>query len=490
MVRCKEWWEKFEKDGNFCGLSKPMLSNISFHKGIVDEVCKRGGDPEFTFVNFPEGASRPLHKIKDDESLLGKVLDNIAGRLKVGGSITANDVKDWIELASQPEEDRGDALLRSGAPAGARPTEVSIKDLQDFPGPTRLSDTLKTTPPAGWHPSTNGCYGCVVLGYTRDEGKKTPYHICCEAGRPPYGMEKCPLGTGPIKKVDCDLWGEDTLCHATADEKCDQARKKAAHCPIVYPEAMELIRRQVGRNPQNGRLTTEYCKLRDCKDLKKREMNNTLECSIAEKVPGNMIDCPKVDPEKKPAPIPEEVDEEDEVVCAWWNTALKTCDNDEPECTSEQRKERNCPLTPPPRTPAAPKEQKITEFLARQLHKCKEKKCPELVETPDEISCRVMVARDWHRFDCPLRPLIPPPKEKGTGKKSVSRLPSPHPTQAEKFTVEAGRHEMATIRNMIKYGDAEDEQDAVQTMFEDGAARWLDQMERRIQAEIKKGEEE
>lgn len=518
MVRCLEFYQKLEKDGNFCGLSGPSLSNIRFYKEIVNTLFTRSGiDPEFTIVNFSEGASRPLHKIRNDEDFLEKVLDNIAGRLKVGGSISAGDVRDWIETANE------DASLRSAAPEES-PGPV--------PEPRQLSEVL--TPPAGWHPSTNSCYGCLLLGYARDEGKKTPYHICCEAGRPPYGMEKCPLGTGPIRKVDCDLWGEDMLCHATADTLCDPAKMKKAHCPIAHPEALELIRRQAGRNSQNGRLTTEYCKLRDCPDLKKREMNNTLECAISGMVPGNMMECPK----NVPAPgtlkcIPEE----GEVDCIWWDRDRKTCGDDEPDCTPEERKIRNCPLTPPPKPTPIPTETPgeseddtpgYQEFLNRQLPRCRQKNCPDLIDEEGDVmaDCKVMARREdtkspWRRYDCPLRPDIPAPKQKGTlgkpkpvitaivGRNTVQvthssdpRVPvdkEPRPIgsppapvdipRQREFLVVAGREDLDVLQRLVDHGDVDKIEEAVQVALDAGIQTLRERLELRDERDAARGEE-
>jgi hypothetical protein len=80
-----------------------------------------------------------------------------------------------------------------------------------------------------------------------------------------------------------------------------------------------------------------------------------------------------------------------------------------------------------------------------------------------------------------------------TGKENNTRsvLPtSGYPTPATRYTVEANRHDVVTIQNMIKYGDANDEEEAVQTIFEDGVALWLDKIERHIEEEAARGEEE
>jgi hypothetical protein len=404
-----------EKEGNFCGLTKSAISMINAYKKLVEEdLASRGLDPEFTFVNFSEGASRGLHKI-EDKVLVGKVLDDIASRIKKGGTVTAADVKTWIDLES--------GVRVSGTVKESAPT---------------VKESL--TVPAGWHPSTNACHGCILLGYARDEGRKTPYHICCEVGKPPFGLEECPLGTGPVKEVDCEHWGEDTLCHATQDTLCDPEKMERVHCPIGHDEALELIRRQAGRNPKTGQLTTEYCRLRNCPDLKKREMNNTLECSIAGNVPGNLIECPKL----KPAPrklkvIPEDLeDDEDENMCSWFDedgNCTLTEDGDmscADLCDAAIRKERNCKLAGPPQPAPTPP---------------------------------------------PTQPAPPPAPSR-----VITPSPPSHPN-LQRYTVEADRQDQMAIRQMVQRGLAEDEDEAVQSCFEEGLNLFMDRIEAQVQKE-------
>lgn len=173
-------------------------------------------------------------------------------------------------------------------------------------------------------------------------------------------------------------------------------------------------------------------------------MNNTLECELTEKVPGNMAECPLKDDQIKPGPEP-------------------------------------------------------SEYLLRQISKCRQKKCPDLVDDETTTLCKVMVAyaekgTPWCRSDCPKNNSAPeiytgsrvqgqgfePTEDRSPGivRRAFSK---PSPSGLIPFTVHAGRHEMVTVRNMLKYGDALDEDEAIQTMFKDGASLWLDKIERRIQ---------
>lgn len=249
----------------------------------------------------------------------------------------------------------------------------------------------------------------------------------------------------PAKKILCmyypNDWKEGDPCNApsTILEKCDETKRNAKNCPIP----IQTIVPDPGP-PQ--RLTTEYCRSRNCPHIKKREMNNTLECELTEKVPGNMIECPIKDAPK-------------------------------------------------------PKASEPNEFLLRQISKCRQKRCPELVDDETTTLCKVMEAyaekgTPWCRCDCPKGQMNTDPEiytgSRITGEAFarseecrsavVKRSSSPQaPSGNVTFTIYAGRHEMATVRNMLKYGDALDEDEAAQTMFKDGASLWLDKMERRVQ---------
>lgn len=65
---------------------------------------------------------------------------------------------------------------------------------------------------------------------------------------------------------------------------------------------------------------------------------------------------------------------------------------------------------------------------------------------------------------------------------------APSPKQAERFTVEASRSDMAALRQMIARHLAEDEQEAAQTCFEEGLAMIMDRIEAKVQEEAEAAE--
>lgn len=454
MTRCVDFYRKFDREGNFCGLSSAAVSLINAYKKIVEEeLTSRGLDPEFTFVNFSEGASRPLHKI-EDKVLLGKVLDDIAGRIKMGGSVTAADVKTWIDLESNNKtlaEPRRDTFTNVNNSI----SEPSVKPADPPQG--NVLPIGKKAAPSGWHPSTSNCQGCARLGYEKDPKSKKLCYICTAAkpaegylhGRPPYGMESCPLGTGPVQ-VACRFWGEDTLCHNPHTMECTAATRGKYHCPLGgfgsgEPQpALGLMRRQAYRNPQSGSITTAYCQNKPgvggCKHLKKREMNNTYECELEGKVPGNLRNCPL--DEKKGDEWTPEYEAKYPVTAAckaigcfslrYIKPGLHTCGffGLRPENMPKGKLPEGCPKLPPVEPePAQP--------------------------APAAPLQRVLIA------------------------------PPSHPN-LQRYTVEANRQDQMALRQMIQRGLAEDEDEAVQSCFEEGLNLFMD----RIEAQIQKEEED
>jgi hypothetical protein len=191
----------------------------------------------------------------------------------------------------------------------------------------------------------------------------------------------------PIRCMYLDKIGTGCLASTTYREGCSVEVRKNRNCPLPIERSIP---------GSSHRLTTEYCRQRSCPSLKKREMNNTLECELTRKVPGNMAECPLKDDPGNPSPGPSE-----------------------PEIHPGSRIQGQG---------FEPADDRLSGMVRRAISK----------SSPNG--------------------LVP-------------------------FTVHAGRHEMATVRNLLKYGDALDEDEAIQTMFEDGAALWLDKIERRIQEE-------
>lgn len=296
-------------------------------------------------------------------------------------------------------------------------TEREIKKLIEQADKEVRKELMKEDPPGKDHP------------------KAAPHNT----ENPTVRKDPPPQKEKPIRCMYLDKAGTGCYANAVYQQKCTVAVRENRNCPLPIVEPSSEP-----KPPQ--RLTTEYCRSLNCPHLKKREMNNTLKCEISEKVPGNMAECPLKGDQGKPSPEP-------------------------------------------------------SEFLLRQISKCRLKRCPELIDDETTTLCKVMEAyaekgSPWNRYDCPLSCMNTDPefytgsRVQGQGFAPTEECRSavvhrstskPTPSGNVTFTVYAGRHEVVTARNMVKYGDALDENEAIQTMFKDGASHWLDKIERRIQ---------
>ncbi|MDD5048067.1 MAG: hypothetical protein PHH09_03995 [Methanoregulaceae archaeon] len=535
MTRCVEFYDYWRNHPNFCNKDRVTIRNIDSYVKLLDAAMERGVDESVTNVTVSENAARPLFSVKDP-TVYDQVVGIIVEHAEAGRKVSAGDIKAWIDLAAQE-------------------TGSEEEPCTSCSGGSRL---------AGWHPSVNNCQGCVLLGYEKAPKSRKLTYICTAAksdegfyhGRPPYGMEKCPLGTGPVK-VGCRFFGEDTFCKNPHGLECTAATRNKYHCPLTpgsyeVSPALELMRRQAGRNPQSGAITVEYCRLKGCPDLQPRQKLNDAddstvryECVRSGLLPGS-LQCPEpkeepveeISPDKSDTAIPDEptgeVPEPEYLEQYPVTAACLALECTHLKETSSRRigKLHVCELSgqrpenmvgelpdgcPKKKIRAPDEEPVIDKYLEKQFGQCQKKACPEIVWTPEEIYCKVMKDRDWKRYDCPIRPKVPEvkpgtlkhaPPQAATGVGEAAAIIAAHQSEntepseeresgairrainlltdkpdVEEYTVKAGRHEQVTIRNMIKYGDALDEQAAVQMMFKDGAALWLDKMERRVQEE-------
>jgi hypothetical protein len=100
MTRCKEFYDKVERDGfDWCEKDKSTVSRINSYLKVVNELSDEGIEKKLTYGNFSENASRPLSKVEDPDTR-GEVISLIAKSIQRGDQPSEADVKVWIDLAS------------------------------------------------------------------------------------------------------------------------------------------------------------------------------------------------------------------------------------------------------------------------------------------------------------------------------------------------------------------------------------------------------
>jgi N6-adenosine-specific RNA methylase IME4 len=67
MSRCKEFYQKWERDPNWCEKCRTSVRQINKYIDLLDELESRGISKDVTIVSLPEGVARPLISIQDDD---------------------------------------------------------------------------------------------------------------------------------------------------------------------------------------------------------------------------------------------------------------------------------------------------------------------------------------------------------------------------------------------------------------------------------------
>lgn len=105
LTRCVEWYDKFEKDGDFCHLSPAGISSVKAYNELRVKIAQHIPDKAFVVDNFPEGAARPLIHCKDDETRvkgLNYVIDCLNRKEKVTAGDLQTTINGWLKPNSCP----------------------------------------------------------------------------------------------------------------------------------------------------------------------------------------------------------------------------------------------------------------------------------------------------------------------------------------------------------------------------------------------------
>ena len=148
MTRCVDFWKKWRKEPNFCGLSSQAISEIKGYLELVEKIAKTGIPEETIFEMCPSGACRPVLRLSDDETKT-EGINYLISHLKSGEKINAKDLQAKL-----------DSFLKKGAKCEVRSTHLRTEKpplpMENEPSTDRIVDTNKTIPipdPARVQPS-------------------------------------------------------------------------------------------------------------------------------------------------------------------------------------------------------------------------------------------------------------------------------------------------------------------------------------------------
>lgn len=98
MVRCDEFYKKFKKEGNFCGLNARTVQEIKRYLITMDDIEKRSIER----IEISETAARPIAKLRKDEEAYDEAIKQVvalAATKKAEGkepTVTAPEVVEII----------------------------------------------------------------------------------------------------------------------------------------------------------------------------------------------------------------------------------------------------------------------------------------------------------------------------------------------------------------------------------------------------------
>ncbi len=131
MTYCIDFFRKFKKEGNFCGLDKTQVSRLNAYLDVVEMLMKQKIAEETVYTNFPVGAARPLLSAKGDERT--EALNFVTSALKSGKKITQgslqSNLKQW--KLSPPAGNVDKKLAKSNFPSEEKPKTEPVVKKQD-----------------------------------------------------------------------------------------------------------------------------------------------------------------------------------------------------------------------------------------------------------------------------------------------------------------------------------------------------------------------
>ena len=209
MTYCIDFFRKFKKEGNFCGLDKSQVSRLTAYLEIVEALVKQKIPEEQIYENFTVQAARPLIAAKGEAHTEG--LNHVTAALKKGEKIKTGDLESWIN----PTISGGSATVKpkKKAPYNGTPQrpplpveKPAVKESLTVPPSAPIAEKLKEKyggqeQPAPGQPikpehgiilTEAYCRAkkCENLKPCKERGNRIE---CFPAGAEPRHMNECPL---------------------------------------------------------------------------------------------------------------------------------------------------------------------------------------------------------------------------------------------------------------------------------------------------------
>lgn len=149
MSYCYDFFKKFKKEGNFCGLDKSQVSRLMAYLEIVEALVKQKIPEEQIYENFTVNAAEPLISAKGEAHTDG--MNYVTTALKGGKKVTQKDVQSSLKSCSTATISGGSATVKPKKPPynGTPPKLDHLVDANKMVPPAPIAQTLKEKYAAG-----------------------------------------------------------------------------------------------------------------------------------------------------------------------------------------------------------------------------------------------------------------------------------------------------------------------------------------------------
>jgi len=212
---CIDFFRKFKKDGNFCGLDKSQVSRLTAYLEIVELLMKQHIPEEQIYENLSVRAAEPLITAKAEARTEG--LNYVTAQLKEGKKIKTGDIQTSLQSCTcatsepkakpvqekKPEPTKAETSQKKPFAMCYQPGEVKVTDAPVQPS---LAQQQAGKAPAQINNGANVTVNPVVIN---DTYRQSPFKTGAEVlahDKDPLGIDK-PIITDTLLKVspNCDI---------------------------------------------------------------------------------------------------------------------------------------------------------------------------------------------------------------------------------------------------------------------------------------------
>lgn len=104
MVHCIDFWKKWKKEPNFCGLGKGSAKSYDQYLQFVDEMASKYDIPQETiYLNAPATSVKPVLRFKKDGEIRQNAMKKIASTLKGKQAVTLKYTNTILGIVGEPK---------------------------------------------------------------------------------------------------------------------------------------------------------------------------------------------------------------------------------------------------------------------------------------------------------------------------------------------------------------------------------------------------